>query len=69
MVSIKQNISQKVNCNYEKKNICQFPLLSSPGNEVEVKVDDEIQDLSSPSTIIRKWYILTCTTFSNKKKC
>ena len=61
---INQNISQKVNCNYEKKNVCQFPLLSSPGNEVEVKIDGELKDLSLNSSIIRKWYILSYNTFS-----
>ena len=52
-----QAISSKVNCNYERKNICQFPLLSRPGDVVEVRIDDEVQNLTMPaSTIIRKWY-------------
>ena len=50
--------SLKVHCNYEKKNVCQFPIISSSEELInEVKVDGKKIDLTSDptTTTIRKW--------------
>ena len=49
-------LPSKVHCKYEKKSICQFPLLLTKENEVEVRIDEKVVDPSLPSTMIRKWY-------------
>ena len=45
-----------VSCNYEKKTICQYPLLSTmEKKDLEVKIDDKLIDIQSTLSIIRKW--------------